>query len=64
MFSGFSSSFYRAYEVCFQLIDACPIKKQIFNLYHYLSYYNLFGVSYLDRCRSCLAVIEDFLGSL
>ena len=58
MFGGFSSSFYNAYEACFPLTDVYPVKKQVFNLYHYLNHYNLFGDGYLDSCRHGLAVIE------
>ena len=34
-----SSAFYHAYEACFPLTDAYPVKKQVFNLYHYLNHY-------------------------
>ncbi|PCK04554.1 MAG: fructosamine kinase [Alteromonadaceae bacterium] len=59
MFGGFSSAFYGAYSESFPLTKAYPIKKQIFNLYHYLNHYNLFGAGYLEQCRHGLEVIEQ-----
>jgi len=58
MFGGFDAAFYKAYEWYFPLTKAYPLKKKIFNLYHYLNHYNLFGESYLAHCRQGFEVIE------
>ncbi len=51
MFGGFSPAFYQAYDEEYQRSDVYTIKKPIYNLYHYLNHYNLFGESYLTGCN-------------
>ncbi|WP_156899624.1 fructosamine kinase family protein [Marinobacterium litorale] len=36
-----------------------PLKCQIYNCYHYLNHYNLFGSSYLDGCEQGLRAIHE-----
>ena len=50
MFGGFTASFYRAYDAVLPRSQDYPHKKVIYNLYHYLNHYNLFGSGYLKAC--------------
>ncbi|UDL05310.1 fructosamine kinase family protein [Marinobacter sp. CA1] len=57
-FGGFPASFYHAYDQAWARTGAYPVKRDIYNLYHALNHYNLFGAGYLGSCRRALAVIE------
>lgn len=50
MFGGFSAAFYQTYQQQLPLSAEYPIKKEVYNLYHYLNHYNMFGNSYLSSC--------------
>jgi len=52
MFGGFSEDFYKTYHSFLPLSEEYPNKRVIYNLYHYLNHYNLFGDSYLSACQS------------
>lgn len=58
LFGGFSSSFYRAYDAIYPRTSAYETKVPIYNLYHALNHYNLFGSGYLGLCRRNLEVIR------
>lgn len=58
MFGGFSEVFYSRYNSARPLHKDYPIKRQIYNLYHCLNHYNLFGSSYLSSCKAHLETIE------
>src|SRR5690606_13368704 len=51
-FGGFSREFYAAYDAAWPLSGAYSRKRDIYNLYHALNHYNLFGSGYLGRCRA------------
>lgn len=51
MFGGFAASFYKAYDRLLPRSPVYPVKREIYNLYHYLNHYNLFGSGYLRGCR-------------
>lgn len=51
MFGGFSDVFYQSYQQHSPFTAEYPNKRQIYNLYHYLNHYNLFGDSYLAECE-------------
>lgn len=57
LFGGFSSAFYSAYDRAYPRTDVYATKRAIYNLYHTLNHYNLFGASYLSACRHNLEVI-------
>ncbi len=59
MFGGFSPAFYRAYDKAYPRTEAYSTKRAIYNLYHTLNHYNLFGASYIEACRCNLGVIES-----
>jgi fructosamine-3-kinase len=58
MFGGFHPAFYQAYDETYPLSPTYPQKKIIYNLYHYLNHYNLFGDSYLTGCQHGFEAIE------
>lgn len=57
-FGGFSPEFYSAYDRVYPTTQDYPTKRAIYNLYHALNHYNLFGGAYLETCRRHLAVIR------
>lgn len=50
-FGGFTRDFYQAYDKVWPRTAAYPRRRDIYNLYHALNHYNLFGGGYLERCR-------------
>ncbi|WP_372748408.1 fructosamine kinase family protein [Litorivivens sp.] len=59
MFGGFPKAFYRAYDQALPLSQEYPRKRVIYNLYHALNHYNLFGDGYLSSCEQGFAVLEN-----
>lgn len=59
MFGGFSSVFYENYTWLRPLSDAYGAKKHIYNLYHQLNHFNLFGDSYLPACETGMAFLRQ-----
>ncbi|MDH4943969.1 fructosamine kinase family protein [Sulfurimonas sp. C5] len=57
MFGGFSSIFYESYEKAYPKSKAYETKKVIYNLYHHLNHYNLFGSGYLRECENGFELI-------
>ncbi len=51
LFGGFSEDFYRSYEDVYPLDDGYGNRKKLYNLYHILNHYNLFGGSYDDQAE-------------
>ena len=46
MFGGFEPEFYRGYQAVWPLDSGFEIRKPLYNLYHQLNHFNLFGGSY------------------
>lgn len=46
LFGGFPAAFYSGYEAVFPLETGYPQRKQLYNLYHILNHFNLFGGGY------------------
>ncbi|WP_150912052.1 fructosamine kinase family protein [Marinobacter halotolerans] len=59
LFGGFSPDFYRAYHAVYPLTAAYERKRPVYNLYHTLNHYNLFGDSYLGACRRNLGAVQQ-----
>lgn len=59
MFGGFGAAFYSAYDAVWPLSTDYPLKREIYNLYHYLNHYNLFGGGYLGGCRRGFGILAD-----
>lgn len=58
MFGGFPAEFYQAYRACRPEPPFWALKKQIYNLYHYLNHLNIFGNGYLSGCEAGFAALE------
>lgn len=54
MFGGFSSSFYDAYNHEYPLNSGFPKRKTLYNLYHELNHFNLFGGGYASSAQSSI----------
>ena len=52
LFGGFSSDFYAAYNTAFPLDQGYKTRKNLYNLYHILNHYNLFGGSYASQAAN------------
>lgn len=59
MFGGFGPAFYRAYDRIYPRSGVYEQKRHIYNLYHYLNHYNLFGGSYLWGCERGLVAVQE-----
>ncbi|NOX77124.1 MAG: fructosamine kinase family protein [Gammaproteobacteria bacterium] len=46
LFGGFSEHFYAAYRASYPLDPGYPVRKNLYNLYHILNHFNLFGSGY------------------
>ncbi len=57
-FGGFSADFYQAYDRIWPRTAEYPAKRDIYNLYHALNHFNLFGSGYLGQCRQLLLNLE------
>lgn len=54
LFGGFSSAFYDAYAQEWPLAPGWERRSELYNLYHLLNHFNLFGAGYLDSVRGAL----------
>ena len=52
LFGGFNSGFYAAYNNSYALDPGYKTRKNLYNLYHILNHYNLFGGSYALQATS------------
>lgn len=59
MFGGFTPEFYRSYDSVYPRSTSYSQKAIIYNLYHYLNHYNLFGDSYLLPCQQGFDCIKN-----
>ena len=51
LFGGFNSDFYNAYNDCYALDSGYKTRKILYNLYHILNHYNLFGGGYAKQAE-------------
>ena len=61
LFGGFPESFYAAYRATWPLDAGFETRKTLYNLYHILNHYNLFGAGYLNQARR---MIEQLVAEL
>jgi fructosamine-3-kinase len=59
LFGGLPAGFYSAYRSRRPESSNGPLKRRIYNLYHYLNHLNLFGDAYLDSCEAGFAVLDE-----
>ena len=57
LFGGFPQSFYDRYKELSPLDKNYPLRRPIYNLYHALNHFNLFGTSYLSLLKQQLAEV-------
>ena len=55
LFGGFSADFYAVYREAFPLGAGYGVRKQLYNLYHLLNHYNLFGGGYAVQAEAMIA---------
>ncbi|MEL6496299.1 MAG: fructosamine kinase family protein [Cyanobacteria bacterium J06623_7] len=58
LFGGFPSAFYRGYNEAWGLDDGYEQRKNIYNLYHVLNHFNLFGGGYGNQARRIIAQLR------
>ncbi|MDX9882542.1 MAG: fructosamine kinase family protein [Prolixibacteraceae bacterium] len=58
MFGGFSSRVWAAYQEAFPLSDGWKERNRVYQLYHLLNHYYLFGGSYLDQANR---IVRQFI---
>lgn len=61
MFGGFSPSFYEGYEGEFSLNPGFKTRKILYNLYHELNHFNLFGGGYASSAQSSIHQLVSLL---
>jgi fructosamine-3-kinase len=54
LFGGFPSNFYSAYNETYPLDEGYATRKTLYNLYHILNHYNLFGGGYLSQASNMI----------
>ena len=54
LFGGFSSTFYAAYQSAWPLDTGYATRKTLYNLYHILNHFNLFGGGYLSQANGMI----------
>lgn len=54
LFGGFSVDFYAAYNAAWPLDDGYATRKTLYNLYHILNHFNLFGGGYLSQAQNMI----------
>jgi len=55
LFGGFDGRFYRAYESAWPVDAGYPTRKTLYNLYHVLNHFNLFGGGYAGQAQRMVA---------
>ena len=60
LFGGFSADFYRRYQQIWPLDDGYPVRKHLYNLYHILNHFNMFGGSYESQAEGiCSRLLSE-----
>lgn len=57
LFGSFPANFYSAYNEAFSLPPGYPRRKTLYNLYHILNHFNLFGGSYESQANQMIATL-------
>ncbi len=60
LFGGFPAVFYRGYKDAFPLDSGYSQRKTLYNLYHILNHFNLFGGSYAAQANQMIKQILSF----
>lgn len=62
LFGGFGAAFYAAYHSTWALDPGASARVPLYNLYHVLNHYNLFGGSYLQQADSMIDALLAEVG--
>lgn len=54
LFGGFSQEFYSSYNECLPLDPGYPTRRELYNLYHVLNHFNLFGGGYATQAEGMI----------
>jgi fructosamine-3-kinase len=57
LFGGFGRDFYAAYDNAWPLDPGYRVRKTLYNLYHILNHFNLFGGGYAGQARDMIATL-------
>jgi fructosamine-3-kinase len=57
LFGGFPAEFYTSYNATYAIDPGYQRRKPLYNLYHILNHYNLFGGSYLRQANQTIAAL-------
>ena len=57
LFGGFPNSFYQGYNQQWQLDSSYQQRKTIYNLYHILNHFNIFGGGYASQAQRMIQQI-------
>lgn len=60
LFGGFPAAFYRGYDEVFPLAEGYQKRKTLYNLYHVLNHFNLFGGGYGSQANQMLRQILSY----
>ena len=60
LFGGFGPAFYEAYAAQLAQADGYPMRRTLYNLYHVLNHFNLFGGHYAAQANQ---MIDELLGN-
>jgi fructosamine-3-kinase len=60
LFGGFPAAFYQGYNEIYPLDPGYSQRKHLYNLYHILNHYNLFGGSYQSQANSAIDSLLKF----
>ena len=55
LFGGFDSDFHAAYRAAWPIDAGYPVRRTLYNLYHVLNHFNLFGGGYGDQAQTMIA---------
>ena len=58
LFGGFGEPFYKGYQAAWPLAPGWERRVALYNLYHLLNHFNLFGTGYLGRIREALGLLD------
>lgn len=61
LFGGFPAAFYRGYHEVFPLNEGYKQRKVLYNLYHILNHFNLFGGGYQSQANQMISQILSFV---
>ena len=57
LFGGFGTDFYERYHSIFPLDEAYNLRKVLYNLYHILNHFNMFGGGYMNQSDGMISLL-------